>query len=184
MNLKPPALPPRKVGTWTMKKNCLAFALVAMAFTTVEAQNYQLHSVFVFSFTRYVQWPEEASQGDFEINVLGDSPIVAELKKMSESKKVGDRAIKITKLASAAEIKKCHILFLPADRSGDLSEVLAKLGTSATLVVTEQPGVGAKGSSINFIEKDGKLAFEINQNALSKQRLKASNELLRYGIVI
>jgi len=167
-----------------MKKYRLLLAFVLLSVSVLRAQNYQLHSVFVFSFTRYVQWPDESNQGDFEIQVLGDSPIVAELKKMSESKKVGDRTIKVTKLGASDDIKKCHILFVPADKSAQLAEILAKIGNSPTLVVTEQTGIGAKGSAINFIEKDGKLAFEINQAALNKQRLKASNELLRYGIVI
>jgi YfiR/HmsC-like len=87
-------------------------------------------------------------------------------------------------LSNLTDIKKCNILFVPADKSAQLSDILTKVGANATLVVTEQNGVGAKGSGINFIEKEGKLAFEINQVALTKQRLKASNELMRFGIVI
>ena len=57
-----------------------------------------MHSVFIFSFTRYIQWPDAYNAGDFEIMVLGDSPIVEELKAMAQAKKVGDRTIKITKI--------------------------------------------------------------------------------------
>jgi hypothetical protein len=147
-------------------------------------QSYQLHSVFMFSFTRYVQWPDEYNQGDFEIAVLGDSPILTDLKKLAETKKVGDRPIKITRLNAPSEIKKCHILFLPADKSTQLSEVLTKVGTNSTLVVTEQPGLATKGSSINFVMKDGRLGFEMNQGVMNKQKLKASSELTRLAIVI
>lgn len=167
-----------------MRKNCLALAFFCMGLGAANAQTYQLHSVFMYSFTRYIQWPDESNQGDFEIHVLGDSPILTELRKMAESKKVGDRPIKVARLGALGDIKKCNILFVPADKSGQLADILSKVGTNATLVVTEQSGVGAKGSGINFIEKDGKLAFEINQNALTRQRLKASNELMRFGIVI
>src|SRR5688500_8419502 len=81
------------------------------------AQSYKMHSVFIFSFTRYVQWPETYNGGDFEILVLGDSPIVEELKSMAQVKKVGDRVIKITKINSPAEIRKCNILFVPSGKS-------------------------------------------------------------------
>jgi hypothetical protein len=51
-------------------------------------------------------------------------------------------------------------------------------------VVTEEPGQGVKGSDINFIDKDGKLAFELNQNAVNKRKLKVSTELTRLAIII
>jgi hypothetical protein len=148
------------------------------------SQNYQLHSVFIYSFTRYVQWPDDYNQGDFEIMVLGDSPILEELKKLAQAKKVGDRSIRVIRITSPSEIKKCNILFLPADKSGQLTDVLTKIGSASILLATEQPGLGSKGSAINFITKDGKLAFEMNQAVMNKQKLKASNELTRLAIVI
>jgi hypothetical protein len=165
-----------------MKKSLalIFFICSYMAF----GQSYQLHSVFIYSFTRYVQWPDDYTQGDFEIMVLGDSPILTELKKLAETKKVGDRPIKITRLNTAAEIKKCNILFLPVERSSQLSEVLAKVGTNSTLVVTEQAGLATKGSAINFVIRDGRLGFELNQGVMNKQKLKASSELTRLAIII
>lgn len=157
---------------------------ILLSSTSLLAQSYQLHSVFLYSFTRYVQWPEEMNKGDFDILVLGDSPITPELKKMADLKKVGDRAIKVYHIKEAAEIRKCNILFIPADKSQQLPDILTKVGTSSILVVTEQEGLGAKGSGINFITKEGKLAFEMNQAAMAKQKLKASTELTRLAIVI
>lgn len=162
------------------------YLVLIFLFTTSLAfsQNYQLHSVFIYSFTRYVQWPDEYNKGDFEIVVLGDSPITEELQKLAQAKKVGDRSIKVTRINSPAEIKKCNILFVPADKSALLADVIAKVGANSIMVATEQPGLGLKGSAINFITKDGKLAFEMNQAVMNKQKLKASNELTRLAIVI
>jgi len=160
------------------------FKAILLSSTSLLAQSYQLHSVFLYSFTRYVQWPEEMNKGDFDILVLGDSPITAELKKMADLKKVGDRAIKVYHIKEASQIRKCNILFVPADKSQQLPDILSKVGASSILVVTEQEGLGAKGSGINFITKEGKLAFEMNQAAMAKQKLKASTELTRLAIVI
>ena len=160
--------------------------VVFLAFHTVStfAQNYKMHSVFIFSFTRYIQWPDQYNGGDFEILVLGDTPILAELKTMAESKKVGERSIKVTKINSPADIRRCNILFVPASKSAQLTEVLDKVTSQSILVVTEEPGMGAKGSNVNFITRDGKLAFELNQAASSRQGLKISNELSRLAILI
>jgi hypothetical protein len=143
-----------------------------------------MHSVFIYSFTRYVQWPDAYNQGDFEILVLGDSPIIAELKALASAKKVGDRNIKVTKIKSPAEIKKCNMLFVPADHAAQITEVMDKVNSQPILIVTEEQGLGAKGSNINFIVKDGKLAFELNQATVNKQGLKVSNELTRLAILI
>lgn len=163
----------------------IGLLLAASAFAaSVSAQNYQLHSVYLYSFTRYVQWPEEMNSGDFEIQVLGDSPIIGELEKMALAKKVGDRSIRIRKINSLAEYERCNILFIPGGKSSGFSEVLARVGADPTLVITEYAGLCAKGSSINFVTKEGKLAFEINQSTLTKHKLKVSTELTRLAIII
>lgn len=167
-----------------MKKT---FVLILFILTTAGAfaqSTYRLHAMFVYSFTRYVQWPEAYSQGDFEILVLGDSPMIDDLKVMAQAKKVGDRTIKVTKINAPGEIRKCNILFVPASKSAQLQEILAKVNTQSILVVTEENGLGVKGSNINFIMKDGKLAFELNQATVNRQNLKVSNELSRLAILI
>ena len=166
-----------------MKKGLLLAILVLFCSLT-QAQDYKRHPLFIFSFTRYVQWPEAYSQGDFEILVLGDSPLIEELKVLAQNKKVGDRPIKVVKINSISEIRKCNMLFIPADKSDKMSEVLQKIDTQSVLLMTEQQGLGAQGSCINFILKDGKLAFELNQAAFTKHNLKASNELTRIATMI
>lgn len=166
-------------------KNVASIVLfLALSLIPAFAQNYKMHSVFIYSFTRYVQWPEAYNQGDFEILVLGDSPILEELKAMAQAKKVGDRVIKITKIKDPEEIRKCNMLFVAAAKSSQIEEILNKVNTQSILVVTEEPGLGVRGSDINFIMKDGKLAFELNQASVNKQGLKVSNELSRLAILI
>ncbi len=167
-----------------MKRYLLVVIFSAFSFISGMAQSYKMHTVFIFSFTRYIQWPDAYNGGDFEILVLGDSPIVDELKSMAQVKKVGDRAIKVTKINNVSEIRKCNILFIPTAKSPQIAEVLAKIATQSILVVTEEQGLGAKGSNVNFVTKDGKLAFELNQGATTKQGLKVSNELSRLAILI
>jgi hypothetical protein len=131
-----------------------------------------------------VIWPDDYNQGDFEILVLGDTPLMEELRLLAQAKKVGDRSIKITKISSPAEIRKCNILFVPASHSALLNDVVTKINNQPILIITEEPGLGMKGSHINFIMKDGKLAFELNQAAANKHNLKISNALMGMAILI
>lgn len=160
-------------------------AVFSVVFSIAHAQSHKYQSVFIYTFTKYVIWPEAYNAGDFEIMVLGDSPILPELQEMANLKKVnGTRSIKVTKIKSPSEIRKCNILFVPANQSAQIADIVSKVSTQSILIVTEEPGLGAKGSNINFIVKDGKLAFELNQSAISKQNLKIANELTRLAILI
>lgn len=159
--------------------------MLAISLSTLAiAQNYKVHSVFMYSFTRYVQWPVEYTQGDFEILVLGDSPIVDELKEMAKSRKAGDRTIKVTKINSPADIHKCSMLFVPASKAGQLDKVMSTVGSQSIMVISESNGAGMQGSDINFVIKDGKLAFELNQATVNKKNLKVSLELSRLAILL
>lgn len=167
-----------------MKKTRSIVLLMALSLVPAFAQSYRMHSVFIYSFTRYVQWPDSYNQGDFEIMVLGDSPILDELRAMAQAKKVGDRSIKITRISSPSEIRKCNMLFVPVEKSGQIDDVVTKVSNQSILIVTEEKGLGTRGSDINFIVKDGKLAFELNQASVNRQGLKVSNELTRLAILI
>ena len=157
--------------------------LIAPAFR-VSAQNYQLHSVFIYSFTKYIQWPPNYTKGDFEIGILGDSEITPYLEKMASTKKAGEQRIKISKFSSVDAVSKCHMIFIADNMSDHLVDVMQKLNQSPTLIITEKPGLAKMGSGINFIEKKGKLAFELNKSSLTQSNLKASSELTRLAIVI
>ena len=167
-----------------MRKLALLFLISLIAYSGGSAQSYQTHSLFIYSFTKFVLWPEADRQGNFEITVLGDSPIIAELKSMAEKKRAGGRVITVNTINDISEFKKCHILFVSQAWSARFPDVLSKVGEEPVLIVTEQPGLGTKGSGVNFITRDGKLAFELNQAALGKHKLKASAELARLAILI
>ena len=115
---------------------------------------------------------------------LGDSPIVEELKSMAQVKKVGDRAIKVTKINDVSEIRKCNILFIPDSKVTSNRGGISKNYHAVHLGGDRRARAGAKGSNVNFVIKDGKLAFELNQGATTKQGLKVSNELSRLAILI
>jgi hypothetical protein len=166
-----------------MRKS-FSLILLCLVLNWCYAQSYKLHSVYIYGFTRYVIWPDDYNQGDFEILVLGDTPLMEELRLLAQAKKVGDRSIKITKISSPAEIRKCNILFVPASHSAHLNDVVTKINNLPILIITEEPGLGMKGSHINFIMKDGKLAFELNQAAANKHNLKISNALMGMAILI
>lgn len=166
-----------------MKRLFFVVVLLILAPVTF-AQNYQLHSVYIYSFIRYVQWPGGDTSDDFVISVLGDSPVIPHLEKMAEAKKAGNRTIVIKKALGVDEVGDSEIVFVTSEASGQLKDLLAKLGRSNTLIITEEEGLGLEGSNINFVIRGGKLAFELNKSAMERADLKVSTELSRLAIII
>ena len=76
------------------------------------------------------------------------------------------------------------MLFVSAAKTALIPDVMQKVSAQSILVISEEIGAAQKGSDINFIVKDGKLAFELNQASVNRQGLKVSNELSRLAIMI
>ena len=165
-----------------MRKTLFFLLLVSFA-TASYAQNYQLHSVYIYSFIRYIQWPEDDSP-EFVIGVLGDSPILPHLQKMAEVKKAGDRKIVIKLFNNTGDITPCAMLFKAKESEVLLEEIMPLLNGGHTMLITEEDGLATEGSNINFVLKDSKLVFELNSQAMEKSNLKVSTELTRLAVVI
>ncbi|RUA33908.1 MAG: YfiR family protein [Bacteroidetes bacterium] len=158
----------------------LVFLFIAKV-STAQEKNYRFHKVFFYSFTKYIEWPEDKKKGDFIIAVMGESNITPLLKEMAEIKKVGDRNIKVVQLNDVKQGDFYHILFIPSEQNQNFAEIKNTLNNQACLLVTESEGMARKGSMINFKDVDGKLRFEVNTQKLESSGLKMSQELTRFG---
>jgi hypothetical protein len=154
--------------------------------TGVQAQttDYKFHSVFIYNFTKYIQWPTEQQAGDFVIGVLGNSSISADLEKMAMNKTVGTQKIVVKKFKSVSEIADCHILFIPSNSNVSFDDVQNKFKGKPTLLITEKTGLAQKGSGINFVLQDNKWKFELNEAATQSAGLKVSKELSKLAITV
>lgn len=159
--------------------------LSAGSFSSVQAQSdYRFHSVFMYNFTKYIQWPSSAQTGDFVIGVIGNCLIQGELEKMAINKSVGSQKIVVKKFKNVSELTSCQMLFIPSADSRDFEAALEKLKGKPTLILTEKNGLGQKGSGINFVLVDGRWRFELNENATESAGLKVSKELSKLAILL
>ena len=68
-------------------------------------REYNLKSVFLYSFGRYMTWNAAPNAGDFEIGVLGASPIVEKLEQIATKRNLKGRALKIRTGMTADELE-------------------------------------------------------------------------------
>ena len=169
-----------------MQRRVLGLFIILLAFTVqVKGQDlHKFHSIYIYNFSKFIQWPMEYTKGDFIIGVLGNSPVTQHLKAMAASKKVGGQSFSIVNYKKPGDIKKCHILYIPTEQSSMLEECKTNLAGTATLIITDKPGLGKDGSGINFLVIDGKPKFELNKSAAEERNLKVSTELAKLAILI
>lgn len=139
--------------------------------------NAKIKAVFIYNFTKYIEWPQTYKEGAFTIGVIGETSLYSELVKMTETKKVANQTLEVKKFISPSEITKCHILYICRDKSGNLSEILKKVKSNSTLIVTEENGLMDKGAGINFVIKENRQKFELNKGNVERYKLKVSSNL-------
>jgi len=162
------------------------FNVMLLSFFHGKAQqnDYAVQANIIYHFTKYIDWPEDKKIGDFTIGIVGDSPLVDELKNSVVNKMVGDQRIVIKKFAGGAPSYNCQILFISEEASGSIKRIAAVTANTSTLLVTELEGLAHKGSCINFIIVDDHLKLEINKTNIEKRNLNIATELLSLGIIV
>ncbi|MDR1153390.1 MAG: YfiR family protein [Bacteroidales bacterium] len=149
---------------------------------TVFPQNERFKSLFVYNFTKNIEWPASYRQSDFVITVLGNSTIYNELQQNVKGKRTGNQTIQVTQAASISSIGRCNILYIPSQQSNLLEAAEKQFSGIPTVVITEKNGMMHQGADINIIQLDGKLQFEINAKRLESKKLSAAKSLLSLGI--
>jgi hypothetical protein len=169
-----------------MKKGLSVLLLLMLFLTTiaVKGQNEKFKALFLYNFTKYIEWPADMQGGDFVIGVLGNSPIKKELDIIATKKQIGTQPIKVKVFNSISDIGSCHVLFIPSGKSSALQEVNKKVGGKGILVITDKPGLAKKGAGINYVLKGGHQDFEINKSTISQQNLKVNSSLFALGTVV
>jgi hypothetical protein len=151
----------------------------------------EIKAAYLYNFGRYVEWPAsgrsngESRSPDFAIGVVGDSPVVAPLRTIAASKKVGGRAIVIRQFLAEKDFRPCQMLFVPAGQNPELvAAILKKARETATLVVGDEEGFALNQGQIAFYSDQNNMKFEINVGAAEKAGLKISSKLLSLGRIV
>jgi len=140
--------------------------------TYSQASISQAQSIFIYNFTRMIEWPADRSSGSFTIGVYGSSDMFSELKSYTSGKNVGNQSILIKKLNSVDEMEGLHILFVAFGKTKEMAEILKKIGDNSTMIICEKNGSLEQGATINFVVIEDKLRYEVKTATAKKIGLK------------
>jgi hypothetical protein len=168
-----------------LKALILSFFLHFASLLPAQQQaSYVVHANIIYRFTKYIDWPSDSKMGDFNIGVVGDSPVYDELKKTIAGKMVGNQKINIKKISSSAPAFDCQILYISDDAVKSIKKIAGKTANAPVLLVSETEGMAQKGSCINFVIVADRLKLEINQSNIEQRELGIASELLQLGKIV
>ena len=166
----------------------LVLACLAASGQVVAAPSeYQLKAVFLFNFSRFVEWPASAFAGPespFVVGVFGHDPFGAELDDVVKGETVNGRPLVVRRVASAAEAAQCQILFIHHSEDQRLTEVLSAVDRHSTLTVSDLPGAAQRGVMIRLVTEGGRIRMRINVESARAAALTINSNLLRSAEIV
>jgi len=148
---------------------------------------YEVKAAFLYKFTKFVEWPEEAFSGPdapLTIGVLGEDPFGYALEEAVRGKTVSNRRIEVQRTRSATESQRCQMVFISASEEPKLGATLGALKGSSILTIGDVGRFAERGGMIGLLKDGNKIRFQINIDAAEDAGLKISSQLLNLAEVV
>ena len=174
----------KRTYQYLLKRRKVAFFLAALILAAfkpgTEGNEYQIKAMFVFNFTKYVEWPQPQSSDVFSIGVVGESDITDPLERIAAQKKVGEQRIVIKNL-SPEDDDYCNIVIVSRSRLNKLEQVEKKYAGKGVLIISDE---SPRSAAINLVTRDNKIRFEINQSLAKSGGVKISSQLISLAVAV
>jgi hypothetical protein len=147
----------------------------------------QVEAVFVFNFSRFVEWPPEvfaAPTDPFVIGILGTDPFGARLDEAVRGEVINGRPLIVRRFRNIADVGNCQILFIDRSETDRLQQILAALDHRSTLTVSEVDGASQRGIMIQFATENHRIRLRINVESARAAGLTISSKLLRPAEIV
>jgi hypothetical protein len=148
---------------------------------------HRLKAVFLFNFSKFVEWPPSAfaaSDAPFVIGVFGRDPFGSDLDDVVRGETVNGRRLQIQRVQTVQDAAACQILFIPESERANLDEILAALSRSNTLTVSDLDGAARNGAMIRLVTDHDKIRLRINVESARAAGLTISSKLLRASEIV
>ena len=168
-----------------------ALALAVGVLTGGAAQpslEYPVKATYLYKFAPFVDWPAGAftsTGAPFTICVAGADPFGPLLDQIVGNQRVYQRPIVVRRMAKVEAGAPCQILYLGGGKAQSTGDALAAVRGAPILTVTDSAlrTGGAKGV-IDFVVKDNRVRFEIDDQAAAANGLNISSKLLSLAVAV
>lgn len=165
---------------------------IALAASQARAQagptEVQVKAVFLYNFTKYVDWPPQAfhAAGDpLAICLLDGDTFAPAVEQTIRGEVVKERSLvaRVLSRPEDADDRSCSIVYV-SSAVRDVRTLLKHLAGKPVLTVGETDDFALSGGMINLRKEQNRIHFEINQEAAERAGLRISSQLLKLGRIV
>lgn len=172
-----------------------------MYYYDVDLDENTMQIVFFERIVRLMELPNEKNRNEFKILVINDETFANKIKDIYKSQKIKDKKVIVEYMSIQnekgieksvekyieKEISTSNIVYLPKEfikeysEKNDINKLLNYAITHKTLTFSYKSNLLENGLMINYILKNNKIKYEVNQSAIIKAEHKPSYILLNYA---
>lgn len=159
---------------------------ICAGFLPAEVSEYQMKAVFLYSFAKFVEWPEGAlksSATPVTACILGESPFGDEIASV-KGKPLENRVFNVRTVSAVPAAADCQMLFISSSERKRLPAILSQIKASPILTVGDWDGFAEGGGMINLKLEGGRIRLQINVEATQPSGLKLSAKLLGLAQIV
>lgn len=142
----------------------------------------QVYAGIIMHITKYVEWGSGKATV-IRIGVVNNVKLVDALNEIVKEKNINFKNVEVSRRSDVDNIEDIDILFLTKKSSGLCSKISAKAEAEKILVITEMKSASMICPTINFIEENGKLKFELYTKIADNCGLMVSEQLKKYAVL-
>jgi hypothetical protein len=165
-----------------------ACLIVAQALSAADAPTEnQVQAVFLFNFSRFVEWPPQAfaaPSDPFVIGIVGNDPFGARLDEAVHNEQINGHALTVRRFRNISEVDNCQILFIDRSEMARLGQILSALDHHSILTVSQADGAAQRGVMIQFATENSRIRLRINVDSARAAGLTISSKLLRPAEIV
>jgi len=149
------------------------------------AQKAKYHEQIIVKLIQHVGWSDFNSDYKFIIGIVGNSDDFQYFQSIDfTGKRISKRPVEVRYFECTDNINECDLIYISEDCSLNIKSIVDETIDDSILIISGKEGYGAAGSIINFVDKQGKIGIELNQNQAKERGLILSGTLKSLAILI
>lgn len=146
-----------------------------------------IKAAVIANLPKFVEWPAAAFQSSgapFQVGVLGDDSVSEAIVSALNGKRLGDRAVSVSRVSRIEDVPTYHVLYVSASEERRLDAIIKALEGHPVLTVADFNRFAQRGGMVGLLVQDGKVRFEINERVARTNGLRLSANLLRLAAAV
>lgn len=144
----------------------------------------ELTAAYLYNFSKFVTWPADvfpSARSPLILCVYGLDAPGKDLEALS-GKRAQGHPVLVRRRPRGESLAGCHLAYIDASERRYLAPLLRSIADRPILTVSEIPGFVAAGGMIGLLQRENRLAFEVNIGSAEGAGLSISSQLLKLAV--